>query len=114
MEIEDLHSKHLQKKRGEQIAQWSLKHFVTGRISNVQQQTGNEDQLSLQVTCTALSEASEVNFTSSFYIYDHFIQKDVLHLQQREIVQLSLQFYHKNIFFSVFTLLTEIKYSRDF
>lgn len=71
MEIEDLHSKHLQKKQGEQIAQWSFKHFVTGRISNVQQQTGNQDQLSLQVTCTSLSEASEVNFTSSFYIYDH-------------------------------------------
>lgn len=78
MEIEDLHSKHLQKKQGEQIAQWSFKHFVTGRISNMQQ-TGNQDQLSLQVTCTSLSEASEVNFTSSFYIYDHFIQKDVLH-----------------------------------
>lgn len=45
----------------------------------MQQQTGNQDQLSLQVTCTSLSEASEVNFTSSFYIYDHFIQKDVLH-----------------------------------
>lgn len=78
MEIEDLHSKHLQKKQGEQIAQWSFKHFVTGRISNMQQ-TGNQDQLSLQVTCTSLSEASEVNFTSSFYIYDHFIQKDILH-----------------------------------
>lgn len=79
LEIEDLHSKHLQKKQGEQIAQWSFKHFVTGRISNVQQQTGNQDQLSLQVTCTTLSEASEVNFTSSFYIYDHFNQKYVLH-----------------------------------
>lgn len=44
----------------------------------MQQQTGNKDQLSLQVTCTALSEASELNLTSPFNIYDHFIQKDVL------------------------------------